>query len=224
LLSSWRCTSPVLRIAPVDPEPLDPKSIDWERELGRPLELPVVQPVTRECPWCKSAIAPGARICPFCRKESPPAAGTPEAQAQALAQALAEAEARNMDEAVGTAMVVAGVVLLLLVVGGLAALNPNSHLLRDDGAVVVLCVVVALVCGAVGAACGSSRRRPTAGFWLGFFLGPLGCALALFLPLGDEPTTPVNTPAPTLEELESARIAAGPPSKRGGGYDTLSHW
>lgn len=39
-----------------------------------------------------------------------------------------------------------------------------------------------LACAAIGAACGRSRGRETAGFWLGLLLGPLGCVIALFLP------------------------------------------
>lgn len=52
----------------------------------------------------------------------------------------------------------------------------------STAAVVIFCALVALVFGLMGSACGRSRRRGWAGFWLGFLLGPLGCGVALFLP------------------------------------------
>ena len=43
-------------------------------------------------------------------------------------------------------------------------------------------VVGAFACGGIGYAIGLNRGRGTAGFWLGFILGPIGCLAALFLP------------------------------------------
>ena len=51
-------------------------------------------------------------------------------------------------------------------------MNDHPH---SDVAVAIFCVLVALVFGLMGSACGRPRR---AGFWLGFLFGPLGLLIA----------------------------------------------
>jgi uncharacterized membrane protein YeaQ/YmgE (transglycosylase-associated protein family) len=43
-------------------------------------------------------------------------------------------------------------------------------------------LMVALICGMIGKACAKNRGRGDDGFMLGFWLGPLGVILAMFLP------------------------------------------
>lgn len=62
-----------------EPEPIDPATIDWDGEFAR--SRASASPSMRECPWCKSTISAGARVCPNCRRQSPPAEGTAEANA-----------------------------------------------------------------------------------------------------------------------------------------------
>lgn len=45
-----------------------------------------------------------------------------------------------------------------------------------------LMLLLAVVCGAIGYAIGKGKGRPTAGFWWGFLLGPLGVIVVLILP------------------------------------------
>ena len=47
--------------------------------------------------------------------------------------------------------------------------------------VVFLTMVAAWVFGLLGMRIGERRGRATGGFALGFFLGPIGCLIALFL-------------------------------------------
>ena len=46
----------------------------------------------------------------------------------------------------------------------------------------VVSIVVASICACIGMFIGRTRGRGTAGFWLGFFLGPIGWIIALLLP------------------------------------------
>ena len=54
-----------------------------------------------------------------------------------------------------------------------------------------------LICGALGLAVGRTRGRGTAGFWLGFLLGPLGIVIVLLLPAAISATPSGSAPAPT---------------------------
>lgn len=53
-----------------------------------------------------------------------------------------------------------------------------------SGTVITLfvCLLVSFVCSYLGKRIGGTRGRPTAGFWFGFFLGPIGWILVLLLP------------------------------------------
>ncbi len=61
-------------------------------------------------------------------------------------------------------------------------------------------VFIGLVCGGIGVWFGGLRNRQTAGFWLGFFLGPFGWLLTLLLPSENAGQAPTSGSARTIPE------------------------
>lgn len=73
----------------------------------------------------------------------------------------------------------------------------------------IISIIAALICGAVGAWAGGTKGRPTAGFWLGFFFGPLGWITVLLMdrpeqPAASAPVAPAPAPEVSLAESEES--------------------
>jgi hypothetical protein len=64
----------------------------------------------------------------------------------------------------------------------------------SDAAFIFVIFCSALVCGFVGRWAGNTRDRGLAGFWLGFFFGPLGWITVLLVP------------PPMLSQLKSLKV------------------
>jgi tetratricopeptide (TPR) repeat protein len=66
--------------------------------------------------------------------------------------------------------------------------------------VLIPLLFIGFVCGCIGLWFGGLRNRETAGFWLGFFLGPFGWLLTLLLPAETSGQAPPSEIARTIPE------------------------
>ena len=73
---------------------------------------------------------------------------------------------------------------------------------------VLIFLLGAIVSGVIGAFLGGSVNKGTAGFWLGFFLGPIGWIVVLLLPreTSNSPQTPKERPSSQTKSTKE-----GPP-------------
>ena len=75
---------------------------------------------------------------------------------------------------------------------------------------VLIILIGAIVSGVIGTFLGGSVNKGTAGFWLGFFLGPIGWIVVLLLPreTSNSPQTQTATERPSSQKKASEE---GPP-------------
>ncbi len=66
-------------------------------------------------------------------------------------------------------------------------------------------IVVAIVCGLFGGVIGRQKGQGSLGFWLGFFLGPIGVLVAVLLPTmsSSPPPLPHTDRGPSLDEWQA---------------------
>ena len=103
-----------------EPEPIDPATIDWDRELAR--QRDAGSGATRECPWCKSGIPAGARACRYCGKVSSPSPDSPEGLEDAAKQST---ETRKV------ALGCLGLVVVIAIVAAVISSNPARETWTD---------------------------------------------------------------------------------------------
>ena len=70
---------------------------------------------------------------------------------------------------------------------------------------VLIFLLGAIVSGVIGAFLGGSVNKGTAGFWLGFFLGPIGWIVVLLLPRETSNSPQTQTPTPTQTQTQKPK-------------------